>query len=265
MATIDQDYRHFHFFANKEITSLYITLGLFQFAEGLISIFIPIYFWQLGMSMSRIIFFYLLVSVFVILTALIVMPLLRRLSDKTMMISSFPFIILFFLGLKYIAAFPVLFFALPVVLAVNRIFFNVGYHLDFSQAADKGHVGEEVGMRGMVSSLVKLSAPFLGGLLITFFGFSQTFVVAAFIMLLAFLPLLFFPKRTFSQDFSSRKVLAFLKDKSLFPFNLGSFGYANEKMISLIVWPIFLFLAIGSINKFGGAVRTGFRPLISFQ
>ena len=94
MSTTDQDYKHFHFFANKEITSLYITLGLFQFAEGLISIFVPIYFWQLGMSMSKIIFFYLLISIAIVLEALIIMPLLRKLSDKTMMISSFPFIIL---------------------------------------------------------------------------------------------------------------------------------------------------------------------------
>ena len=54
-----------------------------------------------------------------------------------------------------------------------------------------------------------------------------------------------------------KTVLNFLKDKKLRFFNLSSFGYATEKMIQLIIWPIFLFLVIGSIQKLGGVISLG--------
>lgn len=248
---------HFHFFANKEMTSLYITLGLFGFAGGLISIFVPIYFWQLGFPFWKIIFFYFLMSVSFVIWSFLLMPALRKLSDKMMMFLSIPFRVLYFLGLGFIGTVPILFFILPAVVTLNALFFNVGYHLDFAKVADKDHIGAEVGSRFMVSSLFGLAAPFLGGLLIGFVGFQNTFFIATFILLLAVLPLFFFPHRHVSSHLTARAVLGFLTDKSLRPFNLSSVGYAAEKVVYLIIWPIFIFLTIGGIEKFGAVVSGG--------
>lgn len=257
MAFTAHERHHFHFFGNREITSLYFTIALLSFAEGLIGVFIPIYFWQLGYPLWRILFFYFLISLAFVIWSFLLLPLMRKMSDKTMMFLGIPFLVLYFLGLGYIETFPVLFYILPAIVTINHLFFNVGYHLDFAGSADRDHIGTEVGTRFMVASLVQLASPFLGGVLITFFGFQSTFFIATFFLLAAIVPLFFFPKRTVSPHFNAKSIVKFLGDKSLRAFNLSGVGYAAERMTGNIIWPLFIFLAIGSLEKLGGVISLG--------
>ncbi|MCP6720302.1 MAG: hypothetical protein KJI72_03240 [Patescibacteria group bacterium] len=251
------DRHHFHFFGGKELNSLYVTIGLIYFAEGLISVFIPIYFWQIGFPFWRILFFYLLKSLFFVAVTFSLLPVMRKLSDKMMMFLSIPFIILYFFGLGFITDIPFLFYILPLVHAFSMLFFNVGYHMDFSSSVDDDHVGQEVGTRYMVGALTQFSSPFIGGVIIGFLGFQYVFLIGSGILLLAVLPLFFFPRRNLSPDLHISSILTFLKSKSLRSFNLSGFGYATEIMVGQIVWPIFIFLSVGSIQNFGGVISIG--------
>lgn len=250
-------YNHFQFFGKKEINSLYFTIGLYSFARGLIGVFVPIYFWEIGFSISHILLFYLLLSLSIVVLPFMIMPLLRIMSDKIMMFLSIPFLVLYFLGLGQIIDFPWLFYILPILAALNGILFNVGYHLDFSGSTNKDHVGTEVGKRYVISSLVQFSSPFLGGVLITFFGFQNTFIVATVILLFAILPLFFFKHRHISDKLNSASVIGFLTDKSLLPFNISGIAIGIDKIVLITIWPIFIFLTIGSIEKLGAIVSIG--------
>jgi hypothetical protein len=251
------DRYHFHFFGNREITSLYLTLGLLHFGESLIQVFVPIYFWGLGFSIAEILLFYFLKSLFFVLLVVALLPLMRNLSDKMMIFLSIPLTILYFFGLNFIQEFPILFFIIPVIHALGFLLFNVGYHIDFSNALDRGHIGREVGTRYLVVALFQFIAPFVGGVLIGVYGFHLTFVVATAVLLLAVLPLFFFPRRMLSPHLSIKKVVAYLTNKSLAPFTVGSIGYANEIIVGRIIWPLFIFLGIGSIEYFGGIISLG--------
>lgn len=251
------DRHHFHFFGGKELNSLYVTIGLIYFAEGLISVFIPIYFWQIGFPFWRILFFYLLKSLFFVAVTFSFLPVMRKLSDKMMMFLSIPFVILYFFGLGFITDIPFLFYVLPIVHAFSMLLFNVGYHMDFSSSVDDDHVGQEVGTRYMVGALTQFTSPFIGGIIIGFLGFQYVFLVGSGVLLLAVLPLFFFPRRNLSPNLHVSSIFKFLKSKTLRPFNLSGFGYATETMVGGIVWPIFIFLSVGSIQKFGGVISIG--------
>lgn len=248
---------HFRFFGNREVNALYVSLALLEFGEGLISLFVPIYLWQLGMPFWQIIFFYFLISLFFTALSLISLPLLKLLSDKMMMFLSIPLVIVYFLGLGYLDEIKWLFYVLPLVHAANIFLFNVGYHINFSGAADGEFIGREVGARFMVSSLVSFGAPFLGGILIAFLGFQQVFLIGSAILFLAVLPLFFFPKRVMPGALKLAEVADFLKNPALFNFTLSGVGYAMSKMVDFIVWPLFLFFAVGDIKNFGGALSAG--------
>jgi MFS family permease len=248
------DRHHFHLFGSREIYSLYLTIALIHFGEGLLSIFIPIYMWGLGFSFSKIIFFYFLRSFYFVALMLILIPFMKRLSDKMMMFSSIPFLILFFFGLGFLEGNIILFYILPAVAAVGLVLFNTGYQLDFSASADDKYIGREVGTRYMFGSLIKFSAPFIGGVLIAFFGFQNTFFVGGAILFIAVVPLFFFPRRKLSPHLNRKGILEFIKSKNLRPFNISGVGYATESMVGWIIWPLFMFLIIGSIEKFGGIV-----------
>lgn len=237
--------------------SLYLALGILHFGEGLISIFVPLYFWNLGFSLTKILFFYLLGSLYFLLLVGPALPLMRRLSDKMMMFVSTPFIVIYFLGLGFINDFHFLFYILPLSISFAGLFFNVGYHIDFAGSADDRYVGREVGFRFMIASLMKFSAPFLGGVLITIFGFKTTFIAAALLICSAIVPLMFFPARRISSRITLRSVKDYLLHKKLIPFTFSGMGYAVEFEISQILWPIFIFITIGSLEKFGAVISAG--------
>lgn len=248
---------HFHFFGNREIKSLYLTIALFTFAGGLINIFVPIYFWELGFSFGRILFFYFLNSLFFIVLLFILLFVMRRLSDKMMIFLSMPFLIVYFLGLSFISTFPFLFYVLPAVLALHMLLFNVGYHLDFSSVVDGEYVGREVGMRHMIGSIAGFAAPFIGGVLIALVGFHYTFFIGSAILFLAVFPLFFFPRRNLSTRIHIKEVVEYLQSKLLRSFNISGAGYAAETMVGRIVWPLFIFISVGSIEQFGGVISLG--------
>lgn len=248
---------HFRFFGNREVNALYVSLALLEFGEGLISLFVPIYLWQLGMPFWQIIFFYFLISLFFTILSLVSLPALKLLSDKMMMFLSIPLVIIYFLGLGYLDQWQWFFYVLPLAHAANIFLFNVGYHINFSGAADGEFIGREVGARFMVSSLASFGSPFLGGVLIALFGFQQVFLIGSVILFLAVLPLSFFPKRVMPWALKLAEVADFLKNPTLFHFTLSGVGYAMSKMVDFIVWPLFLFFAVGDIKNFGGALSLG--------
>jgi len=236
------------------MNSLYLALAMLHFAEGLIAVFVPIYFWGLGFPLWKILFFYFLRSFYFVIFTPALLPLLKKISDKMMMFLSIPFLIIYYYGLGLVGSFGFVFYLLPALNALDMFFFNIGYHLSFAVSADDGYVGREVGTRYMFATLTKFSAPFMGGILITFFGFENTFLVGAAILFLAVIPLLFFPHRNVSPHLDIRAIFKYLKNKTLMPFNISGIGFAAEKMVDIIVWPIFIFLAVGSIANFGGVI-----------
>lgn len=174
-----------------------------------------------------------------------------------MIFLSIPFTILYFAGLGLIIAQPNFFYVLPALLAMSMMLFNVGYHLKFSGAVDGDHIGKEVGLRYMLDSLLQFASPFIGGVIISVFGFQNNFWVGSAMIFLAVIPLIFFPERNLSQDLHLKNLKEFILNKNMIPFSLSGFGFATEKMVNIIIWPIFVFLSIGSIQNFGGLVSIG--------
>src|SRR3989338_3687399 len=255
MAQVDR--HHFHFFGNREVNSLALTLALFHFGEGLLNVFVPIYFWTLGFPLWKIIFFFFLNSLFFVILTPAILRFIVGLSDKIMMFLSVPFLAVYYLGLNYIVVLPWLFYVLPAFLALNMLFFNVGYNMDLAKSADEGDVGKEVGQRYMIGSLVQFSAPFIGGTLIALTGFGHTFVLGITVLFLAFIPLFFFPQRKLLGNLNNKSIWGFLRGAEMKNFNISAVGYATETMVDRLVWPLFIFLTVGSVQNFGGVISLG--------
>ena len=250
-------FEHFEFFRNKEVDALHFTLGLVEFAASLAGVFVPIYLWGLGEPLWRILFFYSLISLYFVLATPFFMPVIRRLDDKLLMLASIPFVSIYFFGFNFLPQNPLLFYVLPFFNAISALFFNIGYHIDFSGAADGDSLGREIGARYLVTSLMRLSAPFLGGFIIATSGFFQAFSLSTGLLLLSLLPLFFFKRRPVSPDVSMKSAWFYLKHKELAPFTISGAGHAMETMVGAIVWPIFMFIVVGSIKELGGIISAG--------
>ena len=248
---------NFHFFGSRETNFLYLTLGLSHFGKGLINIFIPIYFWKLGFPFWKILLFYFFISSSFIIIAFLIMPLLRKISDEMMLLISIPFLIAYYLGLSFIASHSFLFYILPSLMAAHMFLFYMGYHLNFTNAVNGKHIGCELGARDVTGKIFESSAPFIGGLVIGFLGFKINFIIGSIILFLAVLPLFFVSKRKFPSKLNKDLICNLLKNKDLRSFNKVALGYGAETMVGRIVWPLFIFLAIGNIQVFGGIISLG--------
>lgn len=247
----------FSFFGKREVNALYGTLALTTFAEGLINVFVPIFLWKMGFAIWQILFFYLLHSLFFVILAFLALPLLEKMSDKMMMFLSAPLLIIYFLGLNFVDTFPWLFYVLPLALALNTLFFDVGYNLDFSQSVDDEKIGREIGARNTISALVNFSAPFVGGSLIVLFGFPITFFVASLILFGAVVPLFFFPHRHLAIGLKRKQIVQFLIGRGIQNFNISGIGYSTELIIGGLLWPLFIFFAVRNVESLGGVISIG--------
>ncbi len=253
----DKNNLHLHLRGSAELNALYVTLGFIAFAEGLISVFVPIYFWNLGFPIWKILLFYLLYSVMFLIAAFTLLPMIKKLSDKMMMFLSIPFLILYFLGLGMMKNHLGLFYVLPIASALNLLLFNIGYNIDFSSAAHREKIGEEVGMRYILISILSLAAPFFGGILISAAGFQTTFYIGSLILLVSVLPLFFFPNRNLSPNLTLKSIIPFFKERELRPFSISGVGYATEVIVRGTIWPLFVFIAIGNFREFGSIISLG--------
>lgn len=249
---------HFGFFGNRAITSLYIMLAILSFAASLIGVFVPVYLYELGFEIWEVLFFYFLRSAWFVVLGLALLPLLRRMSDKLMMALAIPFLIVFFTGLSHLEANQALFWFLPAIWALYMQFFWVGFHLDFSGAADEGKVGREVGLRNMFMMVAAFAGPIVGGFLIASIGFESTFMVGSFLLFLALVPLFFLPTRKMPKGLHLKAIVRNLRNPKTRAYRWSAVGFANEKMGAWVVWPLFIFIIIGSVEKFGTLYSVGF-------
>lgn len=253
-----EHFHHFGFFGNRAITSLYVMLAILSFAASLIGVFVPVYLYELGYEIWQVLLFYFLRCAWYVVLGLLLLPLLRRLSDKMMMSIAIPFLIIFFMGLSQLTVGDALFWILPGAWAVYMQFFWVGFHLDFSGAADEGKVGREVGMRNMMMMVASFAGPIVGGFLIAWLGYQMTFWTGSLLLFLALVPLFFFPKRKMPKGLHLKAIVKSLRNPKTRAYRWAALGFANEKMGAWIVWPLFMFIIIGSVERFGTLYSAGF-------
>lgn len=237
--------------------ALYVALALMHFAIGLVGVFVPVFLWSQGEPLWRIFLFIMLDSVYIVALVLLLPSFLRKVSDKSLMLISIPFASLYYLGIDFIQLYPFLFYFLPLAHSVHAVLFNTGYHIDFSGASDGDHLGRELGATHLISSLSNMAAPFLGGLLIAAIGFQFSFALGAILLFLAIAPLFYFPARRASPDLSSKTIIRYLLYRPLIPFTVSGAGYAMETMVGRIMWPLFIFLILGSVESLGAVMSLG--------
>ena len=251
MSLLDNKHIH-HFFINKEINELYIAVALKTFAVSLISIFVPIYFYQLGFSIPQIIFYFMLLSAAFLVVTPLSTKVVSRVGVKHSMLLSMPFLIMYYAGLIALGKYAALFFILPFFFSLHTSLYNFGYHLNFIEHADKKAQGREIAFLRIVSNMMAFVSPFAGALIITFFGFRWIYLIGSGLMLMAMAPL-FLTKDVFEQiDFSAKDVIRFLVSKKNRWVNASLVGYAIESRIGMILWPIFLLIILNNLTMVGG-------------
>ncbi len=239
----------------SELSEIYISLTLKSMALSLIAIFIPVYLYKLGFSISQIALFYASYHGFRIGLTYLAGLLVAKYGPKHVISYSYIILIAFLAALLTLDSFhwPLALLALIGSLA-NSLFF-VSLHVDYSKIQDIKSAGKGLSRLFILTRLAAALGPLLGGFIATIWGFQTAIAIAFALLVLAIWPLMQTgePLRRNGHfnlsEFDWRRYLP----------SLRAFGaMALERQVVLIIWPLFLgvYVFVKDTYAFVGFVST---------
>jgi len=251
-----KDYQGIHFSFN--VLALYFNRLLVQFGFGIVGIFEVIFiFGKLDTSVSSVVLVYAAIFVLTIILTPLSAMLIGSLGMKRMMMFAMPFAFLNTLSLFLWDYNPVFFLsALILSISIYKALYWVPYHVDFAKFTDKKTRGRQLSILLAVSSVLGILMPVVGGFVIASSGFNILFIISLGILLSAVIPLFFIHDKKESYSYTYFGTFKELFSKKNRPLFLGYFGDGAQTGITIIIWPIFIFLLFKGEFFIVGAVSS---------
>ena len=233
---------------HSDFASLVLGGTLRHVAMTLLSIFSPIFIYNITSSLSLTLGFYILMLVFKMASLLWAENLSQRFGFKGVIrLSGIPFA-LFIVSLILSGQNPL--FLVPAALfwGFDSGLFWWGYHGYFIKSA-RDHFGLKLGEADMVQTIAAVATPVLGAFVAAFFGFNALFALAFVFLILSLLVLGKKNDKHQKTDVSIKDTLSLvLKHKAV---SFAYFGGGGELHLYLVVWPLFVFFVFGSVLDLG--------------
>lgn len=227
----------------REVTELYISVMIQNFANSMVSLFAPIYLLSIGYEVYRIVLFFFLLQFFYFFILPLGGKVAVRVGFEHSILYSIPFIILFLTCLYFIASYSFLFYVAPLLGAIGKALFWPAYHADLAYYGSQKQTGSEISMMKILALLSAAVGPFAGGLILNYSNFGVLIITFAVVMFASIIPLFSTKERFEPGDFSywyGFKQL-FLKGTIKRIFGLMGFG---EQWVAAFIWPLFIYTII---------------------
>ncbi|QQG39012.1 MAG: MFS transporter [Candidatus Woesearchaeota archaeon] len=246
---LNHEHHHYaKFFLNKELSSIYSYLAINGFATSMIGIFVPLYlFVELKYSLSSILWFFIYHAVVFSIFCVISTKLIEKIGLKHTILTSMPFLILYFISLFLLKEYGWLFYVAPILLGGGNGLFWIAFHTLFVRSANKKYLAEAHSLRVIVTLIVGLVGPIIGGYIITEYGFNVLFVLVTLLSFVAAIPMLMTKDISIKSKFMLSK--AFRMEN--FRDGVAFFGVGSATMGGFLLWPIFIFPIMGKYVLYG--------------
>lgn len=232
---------HFlYFLRNRELKELYATIAMRAFALALTGVFIPVYLYQLGYSFTTIFLFYGILGLITAFFSLVSAKVFSKIGLKHCILISMPLLIILFALLYTLETFRWPMILLSLIYGIHIAFFWVPYHIDFTRFSDKKQRGMQVGFSKIVAAIFAAMGPFVGGLILAFFGFHILFITVIIFLIASVIPLFLTKEIHQPFHFSLKEFFQGQRIRDI----LGFMGYGAEVRLGYVVWPLFIFLFI---------------------
>lgn len=243
-------HRFFAVHPRPELRELYIFSVLFSFANSLIIIFEPVFFYQQGISLAVIsLYFGLHYSLYAL-----VLPLggkfAARFGLERSLALATPLFVVYFLMLAVLPIWPGLFWVSWIVLTMFKTLYWPAYHAEVSRYGDSSNRGTEISWLFALNRGVGALGPMIGGLVAVHFGFPALFVLAAGFALFASVPLLRTRERFRVQFFAYTGPWKIILSRRFRGARLTMIGWV-ENYVDLVFWPVFMFIVLGGVDLLG--------------
>ncbi|MEA3378760.1 MAG: MFS transporter, partial [Nanoarchaeota archaeon] len=239
---------HFSFIKNKKILGLFISMALNTFFLSMIGLFVPIYLIkEIGFSFDAAMYYLIMTSLSITISFILLRKIIAKFGLNKIAILSVPVRIIYILMLNGLKSYPIPLTLIAIIGGFGASMYWLPYHKRFAESSDHDKRGSELGVRFALSGFFTIAGPALGGFIATFFGFTMLYSICGIILFLSIIPLFMLKDEHFSKDF---KIINILKGRSYKEvLTYFSEGY---RLGASSLWPIFIFLILGSYITLGG-------------
>ncbi len=237
----------------RQVRELYLSSGIVNFAVAMVAIFEPIYLYKQGFSLTQVLYFYLAVYIGYLFTISLGAKFARRFGYEKAILLGSPFLAVFYISLHLIQTNHLFVYAAVAALIIQKTFYWPGYLADFARFGQSNERGREVSNLLVLTSAVAILGPFVGGFIISTWGFGMLFTVATVLILASNLPLLSTPEKFTPVPFSYKDSFKRMFTKENRRNLIGFLGY-GEELIAMVIWPIFIFTVMTDFLEIGSLI-----------
>jgi len=261
---------HFHlpflkFDSNGNLKYLYALITVRNLSNKLTMFFLPLFLFDLGKSLNfsflaslsefqrgilLIAFTYFLIRFLTVILSIPIAQIISKIGLERGLSVGAILYTLMTLALFFATKNPLFIFVVSVIDGFQIPFFWSSYHTIFSRNALKSNVGKDLGFVNTLINLVAMVSPAIGGMIITTFGFQALFIVGLGISLIAIFFTFKMKNEKIKDEVSFKEFSAWIGEKRYKRLALSFFGkYINDA--TLVVWPLYVMILLGSVEKVG--------------
>lgn len=226
---------------------------------GFLGVFIPIYIFLVGGGTESLAQGLVSSGIFIVLMRLVtigvsipVARLIRRLGFRRSVVIGTSLEALTYILLIFSRNWPELLWLAAIALGVAVTFFWMPYLSLISGDSQADRMGRSLGIIELVGRGSGVLGPVVGGLIASAFGFEVLFVVGLIVLLISAIPMWFMPYHNHSESPSWSDMFAWLKQQRHRGLIAGFLGRSLDDQIQGWLWPLYVFLFVGSLRVFGG-------------
>ncbi len=130
-----------------------------------------------------------------------------------------------------------------IAYAVSKTLYWPAYHSNFARFSADGEQGRQIGTMTALLSLTQMAGPLIGGLMITWYGFSALFILVSVLVVVSNVPMLITREKFIPAKFSYIDAYRRLFTKGNRRKLVAYLGY-GEELIADVIWPIFIFTVV---------------------
>ena len=239
---------------NKDITSngFNKVLGMMSlngFAMSFVSIFVPIYLFNLGYSFQMVMIWMMIHHATLLLFAFVTVKVSNKIGLVHSLHVRFGLVLTYFLlllfGLKDV---PMLFYLIPIISGAESAFYWIPLNILFVRNTKEESMGKSMSKFFVVPKALSMAGPLVGALIAMHYGFNILFSLAMFLLFFTFLPILSLKSEKTNFVFSKEKFKEiWQKNKQYFVPEIID----NLAEDAMALWTIFIFLQLASTIEVG--------------
>lgn len=243
----------------QEIQEIYLHRFLFQLALGTVTIFLPLYLYELNVPITHVFLFFTVFYGVFLVAAWPVAHLAARIGYKHTSFLSSPFILGFYLVLRSLEAPGMVVYAAAVLGGVGFLIYWIGMNAEMARNSHEGHRDKETGYFFSVPYIASVVSPFIGGLIIAVYGFNVLFLFAAATIAASYAPFIFSREHYAGMETQPDTIFSWNHLNDFLTFYFRGVNSMGKK----VVWPLYLAVVvtgalniggIGSVMALGGAL-----------